>query len=487
MESSDLGQLINSLRQEAYSIKNNPKFKDIWSNDEDQLLEQLNDMITLLHETTPDVVQDVFKDCVLSQFSSFTEYLNSKSLDIARYNNSISKRIKTKRQSSKITVCQVCGEKTKIEGNEIICSECGHVTKITSKNSKSTANRLKHANDKINCLLGKMQPPKKFLDLEEYISIWLTDLNYLYDWLDFQEKFKLTKVKISKSNWLKSFQRIYKQKDENKTWSMIIPRNEKYKWTFIEFKELISQFFAMLSECSRLSKNEYLISNMFSLDENKIYEIMENYKETFHRIPQINEIYSYDNENYNIGNYINYLKLTNDNSEFKLKLDNLFGERIRIPGLMFNFLNVSGERIINRFTLIEGYSYIIHKTFEIPYLEIPKEDIDEIMNLIQQFDTFVETKRSQTIKNGKIKKNNSKLYTCKLQQILKLPSFYKYINLVEYLPVKSSDTTAAIGALWDDFRASNKELLSKYFVESPEIQKDETISLSSRKVFSGLI
>lgn len=488
MESTDLYQKLNDLRQEAYSYKKNPQLKSVWGPEEDNLIDELTEMINLLHDTTEDLVQDIYKDCILSRYSSFRDYLNSKSLDVARYNNSTLKKIKTKRQTSKITACKICGAPTEIQGNEIKCTVCENVTQIVSKNTKSTANNLKHSRDKINCLLGKMQPPKKFQDLEKYISIWLTDLEYLYEWLDFQEKsFKLSKTVLSKSNWIRKFQFIYKPKDESKTWKMKIEKSEKYKWTFLEFKELISEFYSMLSECSRLAKKDYITSNMLSIDEEKIYEIMKNYHESNNKLPNIQEIFSYENENYDIGNYINYLKLTNCDSELKLKLDELFGEKIKVPGLMFNFLTICGERIINRFTLIEGYSYIIHKTFEIPFMDIPNEEIEEIMYLIQQFDIFVETKRSQGNQNGKIKKNNSKLYTCKLQQILKLPRFFKYIGLVEYLPVKSSDTSAAIGALWDEFRSANKEIMVKYFIDPDDNEEEKINPISSRKIFDGII
>lgn len=483
---------MNALKADALKTKSNPKYIPSWKPIHDELVQQICQYIQMAYTIGEEVAEEHYKEnCVLHSYPTWMDYFSSQDMEVMRFNNKTSSRTKTKRLSSKITTCKLCGGKTHISGKTVVCDECGEVEPIVSKAGKSKSNNLKHTKNKIDCLIGSLPPPNKIQELEKYAGEWMLHMKWLYDWLDFKEKtFKLLKSRFTKAKWLADLQRIYIQnpRDETGTWKMDIEPIEKYKWTYPEYKLIITEFHAMLCECDRFATTEFTMTNMLSKSKEEKIEILKAYYDENKHIPKPKETFIYNGFTYDVGNFINLIKITHEESDFKDEVDQIFGENIRLPGLMFNFLSLSSRKAIDRFTLTESYSYLIHHTFKFPFIKIPPDDVEKILDLIQRFDTWSNEYTAKfKPKSTGLTKSNSKLYTCKLQCILTMPYFFKYIDLAQFLPVKGADTTASIQTDWRIFITSheNKDFIEQYMKTDEENENEKRNG--ERQVFDGLI
>ena len=536
---------LQTLKAEGMKLKSSKQLGDIWKPEFDAVINQLDELISIAQFEQVETAEAEFEaTCPLYGKPSFSNYIisqkstsSSEQLNVMRYTNTAGGKVRVNRASSKIGKCKLCGSKTKIEGDKVIClnPSCANEVEIASKTNRSKTGALKHSHNKLEMLLGLKNPPKKILDIVQYIEIWLTDLNYLLDWLEYKEnKFTVSKTNNTMQKWFTDFKMIYVPKKSNVYWNeddpsmRIIPKEPRYSWEYQEYKMLITEFHAMVEEIERLGKSMYTTSNVDSLSDDAIVELYADYYKKTGKIPDLDVKYTYKGETYDIGNYINNLKLTCDDSDVKKRLDQLFGVNIHMPGLMVNYVELTGKRKTDRFTLTESYSYIIHNVFKIKYVEMSETDINNILNLIKEFDAFV---RSQN--KDDTHKLNSKLYTCKLKCIMILPYFYnKYeidldeekrkqekikdlqlkINtgklegadvtelekklkelknekpvsrFIKYIPTKSIDTTNNISTLWQEFMSTDgKDIVSKYDVQdektSDEDKVDDTIVTVSR-------
>lgn len=472
---------IISLLNEGKKMKEVEIIQSLWSEDDDRELKILQDCLDLFDMGQDELAISEFQSkSKLSYQDTFKDYFSSKpsmNLDALRFTGKTTSKAKAYRATSKIDKCPYCGSATKISGNKMVCTNtsCGNVIDIESKSVKVKAFAMKHTKNKIEMLVGDKDPPKKIVELYPCIEVWLTNLDYLYDWLAYQETFKFIKNRVTMGEWLTKFRKIYKPRGTG-MWKMQIPKTKQFAWTYPEYKMIITQFHSMLMECGRLAQAQFISSNMNSLSDEKIIEIFKSYVEVNGKIkPNVGEIFNYNGENYDVGNFLNQLALTLDDSDLKQEIDKLFGENIRIPGLMTNFLILRSKKI-DRFALTESYSYIIHRVFEISQIFIPNTDIEKMVDLIQEFDNYVQKNNPTT----SVKKSNSKLYTCKLRCILQLPYFFKYAEIAEYMPVKSEDTTAKIAAEWDRFETNEGlELVKKYH----EVDEIETEEPTKKKIF----
>lgn len=478
------------LRDEGHKIREDERIPGVWTEKEDEIVEQLEDLIDLA-STSPTIAEDEFtRECPLARFQTFMDYLISRpeqNLDLLRFTNRGIARTKVNRTTSKINICRYCGAPAKIQGSKMVCTSptCGEAEEIASKSSKLKVNAMKHSRNKIETLIGTKEPPKKILDLYPLIETWITDLSYLFDWLHYQETFTYKRVPITFDSWMREFRRNSRYRyGEIPTH---IEQTEAEAWSFNEYKLIIGELWSMLNECNRLAQADYIRSNMNSLSDDKVFEIFEFYHSSHAELPRVGETFEFENENYDIGNYINWMALTNEESDIRDRLQTLFDKHICVPGLMCNYLTLTTNKI-ERHALTEGYSYIVHRVFRIPYYSIPNDDIERMLEIIQAFDAYVRTLYKDTTN-----KHNSQLYVCKIRCILSLPYFYKYAPVATYMTMKSPDTASKICAQWDRFTTGvGKELVDKYY-EIPEELKEETKendkkeNTSSRRVFDGLI
>lgn len=474
---------ITTLLNEGLKLQENEKINKLWTPEDDEEIDKLREYVTLINMGNEYVAIDEFeKNSKLRSFDHFVDYISSKpkhNIEILRYINKSGGKTKANRATSKITICKSCGRPTKIVNDKMVCINpyCHDSNAISNDIILTKTDSMKHTRNKIEMLIENKDPPGKITALLPLITIWLTDLDYLYDWLKYQETFQFMRNKITEQMWVRKFRNVYVQREGVKFTERKIKNEEKYAWSYPEYKLLITQFHSMLTECNRLGQSQCIVSNMTSLDDDKKLEIIRAFKNEKDRVPVVNEIYYYEEVGYGIGNYFNQLALMNDESDLKLQIDEIFGTKIRIPGLMTNFLALPTKNI-ERFILTENYAYIIHKVFQLSSIHIPRNDINKMVELIKKFDEFVQAK---TIKGDKkMIRTNSKSYSCKLKCILVLPYFYKYSKLWKFMPTKSDETTSKIEGLWDEFEAGDGYELVRQYYETTEVEPEDQ---KSRKIF----
>lgn len=477
-------EFINKLIQlklEGVKLRDNKHIHSVWTEEEDHILEQLDNLINFAKSTSASIAEDEFNDeCPLARFPTFLSYLSSRSsennLELMRCMNMSTAKTKFNRTTSKIDKCKVCGWSAHIDGSRMVCDNpaCGNSEEIKTKASKLKVDSMKHTRNKIEMLIGLKDPPKKIIELFPLAKVWLTDLRYLYDWLKYQETFKIMKNRMTFDKWIATFRSVYEPRKIDghlsRQWQMKIPETAEYAWTFNEYKLLIAEFHAMITECDRLAMPQYTLNNLPG-DEDKIVEIFQAYYEAEGDLPDPGKDFVYEDVNYRVGNYINDLALTHEESEIKHRLEEIFKKEIKIPGLMTNFKELSVKKI-ERHALTEGCSYIVHRAFHVPYVMIPSDDIEKMLDIIINFDAFV--KELSKNNNNDNKKKNSKLYVCKLRCILTLPYFYKYASISDYMTTKSTNTEAQITSKWDLFKSkAGKALIDQYYDEREDDKNDK--------------
>lgn len=478
------------LRDEGLKIRDDERIPGVWTEHEDEIIEQLEELIDLA-STSPTIAENEYeRECPIARYQTFMDYLISRpeqNLDLLRFTNRGTARTKVNRRSSKIDICRCCGAPARIEGSKMKCTspDCGEEEEITSKTSKLKVNAMKHSRNKIETLIGTKEPPKKILDLYPLIELWITDLSYLFDWLHYQETFTYMRNPITFEGWIREFRRNSRYR--SREIPMHIEQTEEQAWSFNEYKLIIGELWSMLNECNRLAQSDYTRSNMMSLSDAQVLAVFEAYHIEHPTLPKVSETFEFKNNNYDIGNYINNMALSHEESSIKTKLESIFSVKIRIPGLMCNYFTLTTNKI-ERHALTEGYSYIVHRVFRIPYYSIPNDDIERMLEIIQAFDAYVRTLYKDTTS-----KHNSQLYVCKIRCILSLPYFYKYAPVATYMTMKSPDTASKICAQWDRFTTGvGRELVDKYYnipddARHEEQAEEEPDRNTSRHVFDGLI
>ena len=265
---------LHDFRNEAINVKNDKTPGNPWGEDEDKHMRNLELWIRIA-ESEAETSIEYFQQSPMFRHDSFKDFLSSYSYEWASFYGKAGNKIKTSRATSKVSKCPRCESMTRVEEDRCICtnSKCGYSWRIAPSVSKTAVDPMKHTKNKIEMLIGTKHPPKKIVDLLPQISIWLTDLNYLYDWLRYKDQNIVQKDSISFDEWMFELKRIYRPKDATKKWSMIIPQEPRYAWTFLEFKLIISEMSGMLSECVRRSYIQFTSSNMKNLNEDMIIKI----------------------------------------------------------------------------------------------------------------------------------------------------------------------------------------------------------------------
>lgn len=470
----DIITKITRLYNEGDKIRKDERFNNIWESTPifDESMNDLRDLIEMTQYDSSildvSLIEDRFDELEISKFGTFKAFATSKSVDASRYFNQPVNKVQINRATSKIDKCKRCNGPTIIESNKIVCQNpnCKYIEEIKIKRIQKTTNdKMKHLKDKLKTIAGLKTPPKKITTLFPHIKTWLTDLNYLNSWLLYKDKYIVMKNKLSYDEWCNGFNRLYHQNHnhKNSNWNdvMVIEDVAINAWNFMEYKMLIIEMYYMLSECERLNRVEFTTSNLDHKTDEEIYDIFLEYYKTKQTLPELREKFILNDEVYDIGNYINILRLLNVDSELKTKLEELFKTQISIPGLMYSFY-LQPKNKPDRHVFTESYSYIIHLAFNISFDDVPLtlDVIETIATIIEEFDNYVREKQKSK------HKNNSKLYVCKLKCILELPYFNKYSSIYKYFPVKSDETAGSIDVLWLEYTSKEpyKTKLAQYDV-----------------------
>jgi hypothetical protein len=466
----DFPEMIEKYISEISKLKNDKKFKTFTNEMKNKVIGELSEMRSI-YDFNPNIAKDTFAKHPLSQYDTLIGYINNEYSDSSKTPIERSKSLRTKRKNMK---CPECG-KTLHMNRDIMLCKCGYQSeyKVTSINNNICSDNSKHTYKQLDAILGLKRPPSNITKIVMYIAIWLTDYSYIYKWLCNSTKKTKKDFETPLIEWMNKYYNITGIKITN-AFFYTKPK-ERIPENSIDsnlFKLFMDEFYTMTERCKNISKN--YVSNMEQLDfDNKIKIMREYVKSKGITFPSLDEVFTFNKTQYEVGQFFNNARLTVDNDDsLKSELNKIFKTDITFPGLMFDF-NVfypKGENIPRKYNYQQDYIYILHYTFNVPYIEMSMSDREEICSIILKFNNFY---KNEFFTNNE-KRCNSPLYCCSLSCLLDLPYFRKYKDILNIIPSKDKGTSNLIKNTWFKFMQKNPELIKQY-TNNTDITKSNQI------------
>ena len=456
---------INTILSDMSKFKND--HPEAWKVEYDELEDELNEVLNIV-EGSPIDANELFQSLPISKYESFQSYVYNNDINYIttmKGNNERTKTLRAKRNSKK---CPYCSKPLTITDGGTICENCGYVNDLKQNaNTRSTSNNTKHTYKQLDALTGTRKAPSNISKIINYISIWLTDLHFIYNWLCSNGGARYAK-------WTKKYNQLTDECIGQSFFNRVIERTPEHKWDYNVFKLFTDELYAMLEYATRYSNEN--ASNMESMDNEKIIEVFDAFVKQNKRFPGITEEYVYNDERYEIGLYLNSLSLMYEVPEghVKRELEKKYKFSLTMPGLMFNYKEVyrKSENPPKKYCYQQEYCWITCQTFNTPFVNISKQDKEAIANLILKFNEYY--KEQSFAKNDK--GCNSPLYCCTIACILSLPYFRKYIKALEFIPVKDKNTASYIRKEFYYFQINHPEIFEPYQKPGVETEENKVIT-----------
>lgn len=478
---------VNALISEGIALRDDPRSEAFW---DDEIENELDTLIEVsdLFELNGSTASSKFMEMKIFSYDTFKDFASGHSLKASKIYNKSGTRTRNIRTSSKKVNCPLCGTLMREDtGNNMICTspKCKNVVPISAINTgHNLVSKSKHVSDKLAILTGIKKPPVCVDNITPQITEWLLNMTHLRDYLNYEGEEAKTRFLENYAEVLYDLQRNSSEESRRIREKMDIvyvynefgdltlnleasdiPPEPKFAFTFPEYRLIIAEFSLLLNECSRLYESKYISSSINSMEKDDMVNLFTAYRNEFpNTIPTAEDTFEYEGVNYNIGAFLNYIRLTRGNPETEHFVENLepvFGigssksPILCIPGLTFSFIDLAikfekKEKIVPmRYTFTENYGYLIHLVFGIPQTMISPNDRAEIINIIAKFDEYAATLTD-------LEQGNSKIYTAKLHLIFKMAYFSKYRELIRYLPLKPGDTSGKIDSVWKQFKTESE-------------------------------
>lgn len=434
------------------------KFKkehsDSWKDEYDELYDDLYEILNTIDDN-PIEANKTFQTLPISKYDSFHNYVYNNDINCINTVKGSNERTKTLRATRNNTDCPLCGKPLTLSSVSN-CEACGYVStsiKSSTPNTRSSSNNTKHIYKQLDALTGVRKAPSNISKIIDYISIWLTDLRYIYEWLNSNDGKRY-------NQWIKKYYNLTDDHISRSFFNRKIERKPENMWEYSVFKLFTDELYLMLEYASRYSNENN--SNMEGLDEDYIIEIFESFIKKHKRLPNITEEYIFEDERFEIGLYLNSLSLLHDvpDNHIKTKLENMIGCNLTMSGLMFNYREVykKSENPPKKYCYQQEFCWITNRTFHTPFIDMSKQDKEAIANLILKFNEYY--KEQSYLRNDK--GCNSPLYCCTIACVFNLPYFQKYKHALKFIPVKDKGTTSHIRKEFFNFEINNPEYLEPY-------------------------
>jgi hypothetical protein len=420
--SHSLNLKVNSLLKEIYESKLT-EYEDLTS--------ELEDILDIIDNNYSMAVNQ-FNQLPISKYESF-----------AIYTKNTTSRAKTTRQRRNLKKCENCGNMESVKSEVLICSVCGTPLELKNKaTNKINQDHTKHIYKQLDSIVGTKKPPVNINKIIRFIKIWLTDLKFIRDWLEYSNK---------KQSWLKSFN---EHTDElNFDFDVVVRDSPENAWSYPVFKMFMDEFYLMLEEARNRSK---ITTNLDGLAPELIYEIFQSVS------GEIPDTIVYKGCSYEAKQYLKQLSILVNAPEthIKSKIEKLFSIKISLPGLMFNFNEIysKNENVPRKYNYQQEFAFIIHESFNKPYVNIPKSDKEAIFNIILKFNEYY---KNECFKETG-KHTNAPLYCCSLMSVLDLPCLSKYKEILTLIPMKDRSAYTNINTKWFKFINDNEEFIKQY-------------------------
>ena len=434
---------------------------------DDETIEQIRSILDDLNTLRDLNEEQCNTECTmyeLFEYDSLKDYIMSKTGGSTIQN----KKTVSHRSKNKNTKCQNCGGELSMKGNILICSKCGHESS-TSRNTSSISDNYKHIQKQLNALVGLKTVNKKVRLLEPYLRDWILHRHYLRDWLTFTN---------TMDKWIKKYNRKNSTIDES-YFNENLPAELEYD----VIRLYIFEFHKMITYCSVVTKstcNMMLCSPEEQLEVCREYA-KDNYGKNYREV-LIDGLFNYDGRIFELSSFFSKLAIKNYGNEMMMsgnemmmsgnemvmsgndemivdddigEIMKIIGVNLSIPGLNFPFDEIIGisMKIPQVYTILQDFPFILNDVYAVPYVKISKKELDDIFNIIIDFNTYYKMRESRG------QKYNSPMYHVVLRNVIMLNRYRKYSDIINFIPKKGDITTSKIDKIWIMYMSEHEELL----------------------------
>ena len=409
---------------------------------DDETIEQIRSILDDLNTLRDLNEEQCNTECTMYEifeYDSLKDYIMSKTGGSTIQN----KKTVSHRSKNKNTKCQNCGGELSMKGNILICSKCGHESS-TSRNTSSISDNYKHIQKQLNALVGLKTVNKKVRLLEPYLRDWILHRHYLRDWLTFTN---------TMDKWIKKYNRKNSTIDES-----YFDENLPAELEYDVIRLYIFEFHKMITYCSVVTKstcNMMLCGPEEQLEVCKEYA-KDNYGKNYREV-LIDGLFNYDGRIFELSSFFSKLAIKNYGNEGMVEdeIMKIIGVNLSIPGLNFPFDEIIGisMKIPQVYTILQDFPFILNDVYAVPYVKISKKELDDIFNIIIDFNTYYKMRESRG------QKYNSPMYHVVLRNVIMLNRYRKYSDIINFIPKKGDITTSKIDKIWIMYMSEHEELL----------------------------
>ena len=419
---------------------------------DDETIEQIRSILDDLNTLRDLNEEQCNTECTMYEifeYDSLKDYIMSKTGGSTIQN----KKTVSHRSKNKNTKCQNCGGELSMKGNILICSKCGHESS-TSRNTSSISDNYKHIQKQLNALVGLKTVNKKVRLLEPYLRDWILHRHYLRDWLTFTN---------TMDKWIKKYNRKNSTIDES-----YFDENLPAELEYDVIRLYIFEFHKMITYCSVVTKstcNMMLCGPEEQLEVCKEYA-KDNYGKNYREV-LIDGLFNYDGRIFELSSFFSKLAIKNYGNEMVMngndemvdddigEIMKIIGVNLSIPGLNFPFDEIIGisMKIPQVYTILQDFPFILNDVYAVPYVKISKKELDDIFNIIIDFNTYYKMRESRG------QKYNSPMYHVVLRNVIMLNRYRKYSDIINFIPKKGDITTSKIDKIWIMYMSEHEELL----------------------------
>ena len=426
---------------------------------DDETIEQIRSILDDLNTLRELNEEHCNTECTmyeLFEYDSLKDYIMSKTGGSTIQN----KKTVSHRSKNKNTKCQNCGGELSMKGNILICSKCGHESS-TSRNTSSISDNYKHIQKQLNALVGLKTVNKKVRLLEPYLRDWILHRHYLRDWLTFTN---------TMDKWIKKYNRKNSIIDES-YFNENLPAELEYD----VIRLYIFEFHKMITYCSVVTKstcNMMLCSPEEQLEVCREYA-KDNYGKNYREV-LIDGLFNYDGRIFELSSFFSKLAIKNYGNEMVMngmvedEIMKIIGVNLSIPGLNFPFDEIIGisMKIPQVYTILQDFPFILNDVYAVPYVKISKKELDDIFNIIIDFNTYYKMRESRG------QKYNSPMYHVVLRNVIMLNRYRKYSDIINFIPKKGDITTSKIDKIWIMYMSEHEELLKNDKATDEDIENE---------------
>ena len=441
---------------------------EFWKPMYDDMLDELQNIKEIIEDNVIEAF-DAFQALPISKYENFNSYVFNNDITTINDIKGTNERAKTIRAKRKKNVCLMCGTPMTFTDAGAVCSHCGYVSGVKSAapNTRQASNNNKHIFKQLDALTGTHKAPQNIAKIIDYISLWLTDLRYVYNWLNNNGPKRY-------NQWVKKYQQLTDESITPAWFNRKIERKPECMLPYNIYKLFTDELYAMLEDATRYSNES--VSNLASQPDDFIISVFTEFANQFGRLPKITETIDYDGKTWELGLFITNISLLAETppDHIKSKLEHLIGFSLTLPGLMFNYKQVykKSENPPKKYCYQQEYCWITNRTFHTSFVNIDKNDKDAIANLIIKFNDYC---KEQTYAASD-KTCNSPLYCCTIIFVINLPKFQKYKRILKFIPVKDQSTAANIRKRFIEFEMSHPDLFEPYRKSDSEVETSNIIT-----------